>query len=132
MDTSNNGVHVQSKEGMGAGLFALRDFAKGEIVCLEKPLICYDINAHFDQLAARVNKFLAPHRSISDGGHGWGDNCPGALPWAFQWTLFLVHLSALTEEEREIVEVYPAVQICTHCTQSCMHAYPYTNTCLIR
>ena len=31
-----------------------------------------------DELAARVNAFLVPRRSVSEGGH-WGDSCPGAL-----------------------------------------------------
>ena len=100
---SNDGVRVMDVPGMGAGLFAMRDFAKGEIVCCELPLLSYELRADCDALAARVSAFLSPHRSVSHGGR-WGDNCPGALPYAFQWTLFMAHLSELPEERREYIE----------------------------
>jgi hypothetical protein len=72
-------------------------------VCREKPLLSYDLRADCDTTASRVHNFLAPHRSVSLGGH-WGDDCPGALPYAFQWTLFLAHLSELSEETCTYIE----------------------------
>ena len=75
-EDSNDGVRVLNVPGMGAGLFAVADFAPGQVVCRERPLLCYDLLPERDELAARVSAFLAPHRSVSEGGH-WGDNCPG-------------------------------------------------------
>ena len=75
-EDSNDGLRVLNVPGMGAGLFAAADFSPGQVVCRERPLLCYDLLPERDELAARVSAFLAPHRSVSDGGH-WGDNCPG-------------------------------------------------------
>ena len=97
---SNDGVRVEAVPGQGAGLFAVRDFAKGDVVCCEKPLLCYGLR---DAMAERVGKFMAPHRSVAQGGR-WGDDCPGALPYAFQWTLFLANLSLLSDDERTHIE----------------------------
>jgi len=102
-DSNNSGVEVKTVPGKGAGLFAVRDFQEGDVVCYEKPLMCYDLRPEMDAISARVSKFLAPHRSIREGGK-WGDDSPGALPYAFQWTLFLAKLSLLSECEREYVD----------------------------
>ena len=102
-DDRNDGLRVVDVPGMGAGLFAVAGFAAGEVVCRERPLLCYDLRADRDAIAARVSTFLAPHRSVSEGGH-WGDDSPGALPYAFQWALFLVHLAKLPEETRARIE----------------------------
>ena len=99
----NTGVRVVKMPGMGNGLFATRDFAEGDIVCCEKPLMCFDLRSDYDALAARVRKFLAPHRSVSQGGR-WGEKCPGALTYAFQWTLFLAHLSTESDEKRAHID----------------------------
>ena len=99
----SQGVYISTMPGMGAGLFAKQDFAAGDIVCRETPLLCYDLCAERDPVAARVRAFLAPHRSLSQGG-SWGDDCPGSLPYAFQWTLFLVHVSRREEKERASIE----------------------------
>ena len=56
-------------QGMGAGLFTVADFSPGQVVCRERPLLCYDLLPERDELAARVSAFLAPHRSVSEGGH---------------------------------------------------------------
>ena len=93
---------MQVVPGKGAGLFAVRDFQEGEVVCCEMPLMCYDLRPEMDDLAARVSMFLAPHRSIHEGGK-WGNNSPGAFPYAFRWTLFVAKLSLLSESEREYV-----------------------------
>lgn len=102
-DEFNKGVRVVDVPGMGSGLFATRAFSQGDVVCRDKPIMCYDIRSDYDAMAARVRKFLAPHRSVSQGGR-WGQNCPGALPYAFQWTLFLAQLSAEPDEKLAQVE----------------------------